>query len=164
MGPCTHLVALGQEVGTEQANALHFARRCNVQPCKSIPRPECGKVMCPGHGLSKVSRFWALHSGNRSTSRPSWTNGLHSTGFFLERNPVLNELQSGWLLLTLCAATQANFTLRNVMPTCGSVLARQIPTSSVQTASLPLRLGGLEVSSAEGTLLHIGQAGVILWR
>ena len=30
--------------GTEQAKALQLARRCNVQPCKSIPRPECGKV------------------------------------------------------------------------------------------------------------------------
>ena len=42
--------------GTEQASALQLARRCNVQPCKSIPRLECGKVMFPGHGLSKVSR------------------------------------------------------------------------------------------------------------
>ena len=58
----------------KQANALKLARRCNVQPCKSIPRPECGKVMFPGHGLSKVSRFWALQSGNLSTPRPSWTS------------------------------------------------------------------------------------------
>ena len=60
--------------GTEQVNALQLVRRCNVQPCKSIPRPECGKVMFPGQGLSKVSRFWALQSGNLSTSRPNWTS------------------------------------------------------------------------------------------
>ena len=40
--------------GTEQANALQLARRCNVQPCKSIPRPE---VTC--HVMGSATTSWS---------------------------------------------------------------------------------------------------------
>ena len=89
----------------------------------------------------------------------------------LERIPAVNDLQSSWLFLTFCAATRANYTLRNVQPELAlwfavqhdanvwqcfcnllGVNPDQIPANSVQTASLPLRLGGLGLRSAERTL------------
>ena len=82
----------------------------------------------------------------------------------LDRIPAVNDLQSAWLLLTFCAATRANISLCSVPPqlALGFAMAHdanvwqcfcglldfhpeQTTASGMAVASLPLRLGGLDI-------------------
>ena len=90
----------------------------------------------------------------------------------LDRISLVDDLQSAWLLLVFCAAARANFFLRSVTPGETSAFATRhdeqtwscfcnllelspasVPESSRMAATLPLRFGGLGLSSA-GRLRH----------
>ena len=88
---------------------------------------------------------------------------------FLDRIPLLQDVQASWLLLVHCAAARANYMTRVVEPgatqefcdrndvTLWQCLSRimQIPTTQPddvrETASMPMVLGGLGLRSARRT-------------
>ena len=142
--PCTWA---RRKCGIELGSNHRLARRCSAQLFWLTPRPECGEEMCPVQ-----AKLIAKHR------------------VFLDRIPAVNDLQSAWLLLTFCAATRANFSLRSVSPELALEFAVQHDTnvwqcfcnslgfnhdqfsdSVMAMASLPLRLGGLGMRSAEGS-------------
>ena len=83
----------------------------------------------------------------------------------LERIPLVEDLQSSWLLLLMCGATRANFWLRTVRPDLAESFAVRhdarvwqcvqhllgvvdTPSASQTIAFLPFWLGGLGLASA----------------
>ena len=98
---------------------------------------------------------------------------------FLDRIPLLQDVQASWLLLVQCAAARANYMTRVVEPgathdfcdrndvvlwQCLSQIM-QIPTTQPddvrETASMPMVLGGLGLRSARRTsqAAYLGQLG-----
>ena len=95
---------------------------------------------------------------------------LHQKGqeqaLLFERIPHVVDVQIAWLLLTFCAATRANYWLRTVPPELTAEYARVhdnrvlqclcdvlhirngLPGQTLETASLPLTLGGLGVGGS----------------
>ena len=84
---------------------------------------------------------------------------------FLRRIPVIQDVQSAWLLLLYCAAPRANFWLRTVQPELTASFAKRhdqdlwtclcdilqidgARSTVVSSASLPLSLGGVGLGSA----------------
>ena len=85
----------------------------------------------------------------------------------LDKIPLVRDLQSAWLLLLHCAAARANYQLRSVRPSATEEYARthdegvwqclatllgtdlgQCSVAVRELATLPLRLGGLGLTSA----------------
>ena len=97
-----------------------------------------------------------------STVAPKGTR----TAFLFERIPHVVDVQIAWLLFTFCAATRANYWLRTVPPELTAEYARVhdnrvlqclcdvlhirngLPGQTLETASLPLALGGLVVGGS----------------
>ena len=93
---------------------------------------------------------------------------LHDTLF--NRIPLVPDVQASWLLLSHCAATRANFFLRNVTPEVAHSFAishdlkvhhcvckiigvdpDDVSRGALQQSTLPFHLGGLGLASAVRT-------------
>ena len=80
-----------------------------------------------------------------------------------QRIPLVPDVQACWLLLSFCAATRANFYLRNVSPEVARSFAVRclcqivgvdlgdVSTGALQQSTLPFHLGGLGLGSAVRT-------------
>ena len=76
----------------------------------------------------------------------------------LDKIPLVKNLQSAWLLLLHCAAAGANYQLRSVRPSATEEYAKtatllgtdlgQCTVAVRELATLPIRLGGLGLTSA----------------
>ena len=108
--------------------------------------------------------------GNPEFVRRSWHSSLRNTACCSKRIPLLDDVQSAWLLLAHCAAARANYSLRCVEPQEVEPFARahdsdmrqclsqilqvnlaEVDQATQDTVTVPLSLGGLGVRSAVRT-------------
>ena len=129
-----------------------------------------GNVRPNSHGVARFRsagmKILGTPLGHPDFVRASLESKNASHQRFLDRIPLLQDVQASWLLLVHCAAARANYMTRVVEPGATQEFSTrndaalwnclcqimQIPTTQLddvrETASTPMKLGGLGLRSA----------------
>ncbi|CAE7941576.1 unnamed protein product, partial [Symbiodinium sp. KB8] len=167
------LYALGQHVHLGKTRAWNAAGEEPAGLLAALPQKEGDPPCWTGNWALPPQQQGLLVLGSPLGSREFVSSTLAAKrgqqDELLARLPALQELQSAWMLLLLCAAPRCNYLLRTVPPSltedfaashdaaisrCLAVLLAggeeplDLPSLSERRAQLPLRMGGLGLSSA----------------
>ena len=151
--------------GTLHASNPQALLKCSL---RRRGRRPCGSVTIPCDLSSKAFLVLGTPFGSEAFKKEALRNKALNHGRLLDRIPSLPDLQSGWLLLLLCAAPRCNYLLPSLAPSLTDEFARshdegvarcladllandapvRIDEIGSRRAALPLKLGGLGLRRA----------------